>query len=141
MPKTEPSLVGALILLVMIAGGVTGLMWEIFVFVRKRTILSPARFAWRIVTWLLIIVVFFGMFAGLYLFQPTDPKIAIRYWSFFLAFAFFVVAFLVVSAYRDWRWLMSEQFRQKVELYHQLGEELRKLSREKPSPKEDAHEQ
>ncbi|MCS7264781.1 MAG: hypothetical protein NZ805_08120 [Armatimonadetes bacterium] len=141
MPKSEPSLVGALVLLVMMAGGFTGLMWEIFAFVRKRTILSPSRFAWRIATWVIIIAVFFGMFAGLYLFRFNDPRVAIRYWSFFLAFAFFAVVFLVVMAYRDWKWLMSEQFRRKVELYHQLGEDLKKLSQEKRQPEGDGREQ
>jgi hypothetical protein len=74
MPEAKPSLAGALLLLVMIAGGITGLMWEVFAFARKRTFLSPARFAWRIVSWILIIAVFFGMFAGMYLLRfPETP--------------------------------------------------------------------
>lgn len=141
MPEAKHSIVGALILLAMIAGSLTGLIWEIFAFVQKRTFLSPSRFAWRIITWVLIVAVFFGMFAGLYLFRFTDPRVAIRYWSFFLVFAFLSAAFLVVMAYRDWRWLMSEQFRRKVELYHQLGEELKKLAQEKPSPEGDSREE
>jgi hypothetical protein len=140
MPEAKPSLAGALLLLVMIAGGITGLMWEVFAFARKRTFLSPARFAWRIVSWILIIAVFFGMFAGMYLLRFPEPRSAVRYWSFFLAFAFLAVAFLVVMAFRDWRWLMSEQFKRKVELYHRLGEELKKLAEGKQPPEGNGHE-
>lgn len=141
MPETKPSLTVALLLLVMIAGGITGLMWEVFAFVRKRTILSPKRFVLRIVGWVLIILVFFGMFLGTYLIRFAEPRTAAIYWSLFIAFAFLAVAFLVVMAYQDWRWLMSEQFKRKVDLYHQLGEELRKLAQEKPSAEGDDREQ
>lgn len=140
MPETKPSLTVALLLLVMIAGGITGLMWEVFAFVRKRTILSPKRFVLRIVGWVLIILVFFGMFLGTYLIRFAEPRTAAIYWSLFIAFAFLAVAFLVVMAYQDWRWLMSEQFKRKVDLYHQLGEELRKLAQEKPSAEGDDRE-
>ncbi len=136
MLEAKPSLAGALLLLVMIAGGITGLMWEVFAFVRRRTILSPKRFAWRIVGWVLIIAIFFGMFLGAYLIRFSEPRTAAIYWSLFIALAFLAVAFLVVMAYQDWRWLMSEQFRRKVDLYHQLGEELKKLAQEKPSSTE-----
>ncbi|MFN3421400.1 MAG: hypothetical protein ACK40X_06745 [Armatimonadota bacterium] len=141
MPEAKPSLAIALLLLVMIAGGITGLMWEIFAFVRRRTILSPKRFAWRIVGWVLIIAVLFGMFFGSYLIRFTEPRAAAIYWSLFIAFASLTVVFLVVMAYQDWRWLMSEQFKRKVDLYHQLGEELKKLAQEKPSPEGDGREQ
>ncbi|MEZ8221236.1 hypothetical protein GG496_001406 [Candidatus Fervidibacteria bacterium JGI MDM2 JNZ-1-D12] len=141
MPEAQPSLGVALLLLVMIAGGITGLMWEVFAFARKRTILSPKRFAWRIVGWVLIIAVLFGMFFGAYLVRFTEPRTAAVYWSLFIAFAVLTVAFLVVMAYQDWRWLMSEQFKRKVDLYHQLGEELKKLAQEKPSPEGDGREQ
>ncbi len=137
MKEAQPSLTGALLLIVMMAGGLTALMWEVFAFVRKRTILSPARFAWRLVTWVLVVAVFFGMFAGFYLFRFPDPATAVRYWTFFLLFAFVVVGFIFVMAVRDWRWLMSEQVRRKVDLYHQLGEELRQLAQNKPKDEED----
>ncbi len=141
MPEAQPSPGVALLLLVMIAGGITGLMWEVFAFARKRTILSPKRFAWRIVGWVLIIAVFFGMFLGAYLIRFAEPRTAALYWSLFITFAVLTVAFLVVMAYQDWRWLMSEQFKRKVDLYHQLGEELKKLAQEKPSPEGDGREQ
>ncbi len=133
MTEGTPSVTGALILLVMIAGGLTALMWEVFAFVRKRTVLSPARFAWRVVSWVLVVAVFFGMFAGAYLIRFPTPRAAAQYWSAFLLFAFVVVAFLFVLAFRDWRWLMSEQIRRKADLYHQLGEELRRLAGGKKS--------
>ncbi|MCX7643004.1 MAG: hypothetical protein N2116_04260 [Armatimonadetes bacterium] len=141
MPETKSSLTVALLLLVMIAGGITGLMWEVFAFARRRTILSPKRFAWRIAGWVLIIAVFFGMFFGAYLVRFSEPQVAALYWSFFIAFAFLAVVFLVIMAYQDWRWLMSEQFKRKVDLYHQLGEELKKLAQEKPSLEGDDREQ
>ena len=140
MTEATPSVTGALLLLVMIAGGLTALMWEIFAFVRKRTILSPARFAWRVVSWVLVVAVFFGMFAGVYLFRFPNPRAAANYWSAFLLFAFVVVAFLFVMAFRDWRWLLSEQIRRKADLYHQLGEELQRLAERKPQSEEDERE-
>jgi len=140
MPEAKSSLAVALLLLVMIAGGITGLMWEVFAFARKRTILSPRRFAWRIIGWVLIIAVFFGMFLGAYVIRFAEPRSAALYWSFFIAFAFLAVAFLVVMAFQDWRWLMSEQFKRKVDLYHQLGEELKRLAQGKPPSEGDGRE-
>ncbi|MER3501989.1 MAG: hypothetical protein C4295_11070 [Candidatus Fervidibacterota bacterium] len=140
MTETQASLSGALLLLVMIAGGLTGLMWEVFAFVRKRTIVSSSRFVWRIVSWVLIIAVFFGMFAGFYLLRFHDRRAAATYWAFFLAFAFVTVAFLFIMAIHDWRWLMSEQVKRKVALYHQLGEELKRLAEQKPPTEGDDRE-
>lgn len=127
MSGPTPSLSGAILLLVLIAAAITALLWEVFAFARKRTILSTARFVWRVIGLTLIIAVFFGMFAGLYLIH--DRFLAIRYWAIFLPLTLIAVVLLVVMAIRDWRWLMSEQVQRKLELYHQLGEELRQLAR------------
>ncbi|MGQ9463073.1 MAG: hypothetical protein ACUVTP_08975 [Candidatus Fervidibacter sp.] len=141
MLGAKPSMASALILLVMIAIGITALMWEILAFARKRTILSTTQFVWRIISWVLIVAVLFGMFAGLFLINFPEPRSATRFWSFLIAFALFVVVFLVVMAFRDWRWIMSEQFRRKVNLYHQLGEELKRMAEEKKQVEGDEGEQ
>lgn len=141
MLGAKPSVASALILLVMIAIGITALMWEILAFARKRTILSTTQFVWRIISWVLIVAVLFGMFAGLFLINFPEPRSAARFWSFLIVFALFVVVFLVVMAFRDWRWIMSEQFRRKVDLYHQLGEELKRMAEEKKQVEGDEGEQ
>lgn len=141
MIGTKPSVTGALILLVMIAIGITALMWEILAFARKRTILSTTRFVWRIISWVLIVAVLFGMFAGLFLINFPEPRSAARFWSSLTVFAVFVVVLLVIVAFRDWRWIMSEQFRRKVDLYHQLGEELKRIAEEKKQFEGDEGEQ
>lgn len=140
MLGAKPSVASALILLVMIAIGITALMWEILAFARKRTILSTTQFVWRIISWVLIVAVLFGMFAGLFLINFPEPRSAARFWSFLIVFALFVVVFLVVMAFRDWRWIMSEQFRRKVDLYHQLGEELKRMAEEKKQVEGDEGE-
>lgn len=129
MFSSAPSLMGAIVLLLMLAVAITVLIWEVFVFFRGRTIISRSRLVWRIVGLLLIVAVLFGMFAGVYLIRFPDRLTAIRYWSVYLVLSFVTVAALIFMAFRDWRWLMSEQFQRKMELYHKLGDDLRKLSR------------
>jgi nitrate reductase assembly molybdenum cofactor insertion protein NarJ len=73
------------------------------------------------------------MFAGLYLIRFSDRLSAIRYWTVFLALAPIAVLVLVVMAIRDWRWVMGEQLRRRMELYQQLGEELRRMAGKEPS--------
>jgi len=133
MTPSTPSPLGAVVLLAMMALVITALLWEVHAYVRRRSILTPARFAWRLFGFGLLLLVFGGMFAGLYLIRFSDRLSAIRYWTVFLALAPIAVLVLVVMAIRDWRWVMGEQLRRRMELYQQLGEELRRMAGKEPS--------
>jgi len=133
MPPTTLSPLGAVILLAMMALVITALLWEVSNYARRRSILTPTRFLWRLVGLGLLLAIFAGMFAGLYLIRFPDRLSAIRYWTVFLALAPIAVLVLVVMAIRDWRWVMGEQLRRRRELYQQLGEELRRMVGKAPS--------
>ncbi len=138
MTPTTSSPLGAVILLAMIALVVTAFLWEVSNYARRRSLLTPARFAWRLVGLGLLLAVFVGMFAGLYLIRFPDRIAAIRYWTIFLALTPVIVFSLLIMAIRDWRWLMGEQMRRRVELYRQLGDDLRRMAHpESPGEKQD----
>ncbi|GBD00170.1 hypothetical protein HRbin17_02707 [bacterium HR17] len=132
MPQGSPSLTGAILLLVMMALVITALLWEVMTYARRRSILTPARFVWRLVGFGLLLSVFAGMFAGLYLIRFSSQVTAIRYWTVFLMLAPVAVLALVIMAVQDWRWLMGEQMRRRAELYRQLGDELRQMAQNEP---------
>lgn len=127
MPTTH-SLAPAIILMVMMAGVITALMWEVWTFLRQQTIIPKGRFIWRVIGLILLLTILSGMFAGLYLIRFPDRLAFFRYWSIFLTFALVTVIIVVAMALRDWLWLMREQFQRKVDLYQKLGEELRQLA-------------
>jgi len=102
-------------------------------YARRRSILTPTRFVWRLVGLGLLLAIFVGMFAGLYLIRFPDRLAAIRYWTAFLALSPLALFALILMAIRDWRWLMGEQMRRRMELYRQLGEELKRMAGKEPS--------
>ncbi|MFA0750089.1 MAG: hypothetical protein SLRJCFUN_000492 [Candidatus Fervidibacter sp.] len=133
MTPTTLSPLGAVILLAMMALVITALFWEVSNYARRRSILTPTRFVWRLVGLGLLLAIFVGMFAGLYLIRFPDRLAAIRYWTAFLALSPLALFALILMAIRDWRWLMGEQMRRRMELYRQLGEELKRMAGKEPS--------
>jgi ABC-type proline/glycine betaine transport system permease subunit len=117
----------------MMALVITALLWEVSNYARRRSILTPTRFLWRLVGLGLLLAIFAGMFAGLYLIRFSDRLSAIRYWTAFLALSPLALFALILMAIRDWRWLMGEQMRRRMELYRQLGEELKRMAGKEPS--------
>ncbi|MCS7223770.1 MAG: hypothetical protein NZ959_04340 [Armatimonadetes bacterium] len=137
MPEKTAVQIAIVFFALTLAGAFTALFWEVMTFVRGRSLISRRQWLWRvgglIFLLCLLSLMFSGALLGRYYFQFSSPRTAALYWSVYLIIILIGVVFLILMALRDLRWLSSEEFARKVQLYQRLGEELKRLAKDEKS--------
>ncbi len=125
--------IGIVFFAVTLTGAITALVWEVVNFVRGRTFISRRQWLWRIAGLLFLLcllsLMFGGALLGRYHFRFPTARSAAIYWGSYLFILLLGVLILILMALKDLRWLASEEFYRKIQIYRRLEEELRRLSR------------